>query len=211
MNTNDDLIILIGAGGHAKVVYDTLRCVNPTISVDVRDDNPALTGRRFFECFIATPSVPEVVISRHAHVAIGNNAVRKRLCDRLREKGYSLLTVIHPSASISSCAQISEGVFVAAHAVIGPNAVVGAGAIINHSAVVDHDCIIGGWAHMGPNATLGGSVEVGDGALIGAGAILLPGVKVGVRATVGAGAVVTRVVPDDAVVVGVPAREVEDK
>ncbi len=44
------------------------------------------------------------------------------------------------------------------------------------------------------------------GASIGSGAVILCGVTIGARAMVGAGAVVTRDVPDDAVVVGVPAR-----
>ena len=44
------------------------------------------------------------------------------------------------------------------------------------------------------------------GAAIGSGAVILCGITVGARATIGAGAVVTRDVPDDAVVAGVPAR-----
>jgi len=44
------------------------------------------------------------------------------------------------------------------------------------------------------------------GASIGAGAVILPGVRIGERAMVGAGAVVTRDVPSDVVVVGNPAR-----
>jgi acetyltransferase-like isoleucine patch superfamily enzyme len=48
--------------------------------------------------------------------------------------------------------------------------------------------------------------RVRQGAAIGSGAVILCGVTVGARATVGAGAVVTRDVPDDAVVAGVPAR-----
>ena len=43
-------------------------------------------------------------------------------------------------------------------------------------------------------------------ASIGSGAVILCGVTVGARALVGAGAVVTRDVPDDAIVAGVPAR-----
>lgn len=43
-------------------------------------------------------------------------------------------------------------------------------------------------------------------AWIGAGAMILPGVTVGENAIVGAGSVVTKDVPDDAVVAGTPAR-----
>jgi len=49
-------------------------------------------------------------------------------------------------------------------------------------------------------------VTIGEDVWIGGGAIILAGVKIGARAIVGAGSVVTRDVPDDAVVVGNPAR-----
>jgi acetyltransferase-like isoleucine patch superfamily enzyme len=49
-------------------------------------------------------------------------------------------------------------------------------------------------------------VTVRRGADIGTSAVLLPGVTVGENAIVGAGAVVTKDVPDNAIVAGVPAR-----
>lgn len=51
-----------------------------------------------------------------------------------------------------------------------------------------------------------GPITIKDGAWIGAGAIVLPNVTVGRKAIVGAGAVVTRDVPDYAIVAGNPAR-----
>lgn len=52
-----------------------------------------------------------------------------------------------------------------------------------------------------------GEIFIDDDAYVGAGAIVLCGVKIGKKAIVGAGAVVTKDVPDGAVVVGVPARK----
>jgi acetyltransferase-like isoleucine patch superfamily enzyme len=52
-------------------------------------------------------------------------------------------------------------------------------------------------------------VEIGDGAFLGEGCVILKGVRVGRRAVVAANAVVTRDVPDFAVVAGVPARVVK--
>jgi acetyltransferase-like isoleucine patch superfamily enzyme len=48
--------------------------------------------------------------------------------------------------------------------------------------------------------------RIRKGASIGSGVVILCGVTIGERALVGAGAVVTKDVPDDAVVAGVPAR-----
>lgn len=52
----------------------------------------------------------------------------------------------------------------------------------------------------------GGDIIIEDDAWIGAGSIILPGITIGRCAVVGAGAIVTRNVPDKAIVVGNPAR-----
>jgi UDP-2-acetamido-3-amino-2,3-dideoxy-glucuronate N-acetyltransferase len=68
-----------------------------------------------------------------------------------------------------------------------------------------------------PRATAGGALQteadweviptvIKKGASIGSGAIIMCGITIGERALIGAGAVVTRNVPADAVVAGVPAR-----
>ena len=48
-------------------------------------------------------------------------------------------------------------------------------------------------------------VRIGDNCWIGAGAIILPGVEIGNGCVVAAGSVVTRDVPDNVMVAGVPA------
>jgi acetyltransferase-like isoleucine patch superfamily enzyme len=54
------------------------------------------------------------------------------------------------------------------------------------------------------------SILIKKNAWIGAGAIILPGVTVGENSVVAAGAVVTKDVPDNVVVAGVPAKFVKD-
>lgn len=207
-----DRLILVGAGGHARVVFDAARAAQPKAEIEVRDDRPRPTESVFGDCPILTPSWPgEGVNGKRVHVAIGDREARQRLAELWVAGGATLVEICHPRAIVSGTARLEAGAFVAANAVVGPAATVGRGAIVNHAAVVDHDCRIGDWCHVAPGAILGGEVVVGAGALVGAGAVVLPGVQIGAGAKIGAGAVVTRTVAAGAVVVGVPARGVSSR
>jgi sugar O-acyltransferase (sialic acid O-acetyltransferase NeuD family) len=195
---------ILGAGGHAKVVLDACRRAFPGAKLMVRDDDAAKEGRALLGVPIESPIGRAVAGS--CHVAIGDNAARRRLGEAVLREGGSLIAVVHPGAHVSDGATIGAGAFVAAAAVIAPLARVGRCAIVNHGAVVDHDCEVGDWTHVAPGAVLGGAVHVGEECLIGSGAVVLPGVRLGDRTTVGSGAVVTRDVPSGRTVLGVPAR-----
>lgn len=67
------------------------------------------------------------------------------------------------------------------------------------------------FVHISPNAALAGNILVKKGAHIGIGANIIQGITIGENAVVGAGAVVLNDVPDQAVVVGSPARVIGNK
>jgi sugar O-acyltransferase (sialic acid O-acetyltransferase NeuD family) len=201
-----ELLTLLGAGGHAKVVCDAVLTAGIAVRVEVKDDDVRLAGAELLGLRILVPIGPLEVLGQNVHVAIGNNRARADLSQRLCAATRQLTTIMHPHATLSVRCEVADGTFVAAHAVVGPGATVGKCAIINHGAIIDHDSRVGAWAHIAPNAILGGGVQVGEGTLIGAGAAVLPGVSVGKWATVGAGAVVTTPVPDGETVIGIPAR-----
>jgi sugar O-acyltransferase (sialic acid O-acetyltransferase NeuD family) len=200
-------IILIGAGGHARVVLDTLLLsgVAPE-RIAVRD---ARAGGSVLMLTATAPEIDASMAGAAFHIAIGNAEVRERLFAAAIEAGGTPLTIVHPRATVSPFATLERGSFVAASAVVAPGASVGEGVIVNHGAIVDHDCAVGDFAHIAPNATLGGAARVGARSLIGAGAAVLPAVAIGMDTIVGAGSVVTLGIAGGTWI-GAPARRVKD-
>ena len=201
-------IWLYGAGGHALVVADVLIAMGQTVR-GIFDDDPALSGTR------EHPILPGLEIGGREQfesldglllISVGNNRTRQQLAG---DFPVEFTSAIHPSAQISPSATIGVGSVVFHGAIVQANVRVGRHVIINTAACVDHDCQVGDFAHIAPNVTLCGDVTIGEGALIGAGAVVIPGLRIGAWSIVGAGSVVVRDVPDQATVVGNPAREMQ--
>ena len=204
-------VILLGAGGHARVGLDSLQEAGTEVLGIL--DRKLAPGT----VFLGVQVLGSDEAIRHYDSAqvrlvngigsVGDDSLRRRLFDRFREQGFSFATVVHPRACVSRHAELDEGVQILAGAVVSAGAVLGKNAIINTRASVDHDCILGAHVHIAPGATLSGGVTVGTGSHIGTGAAVIQGIAVGKQALVGAGSVVIRNVPDGGKVCGVPARE----
>ena len=202
-----EVVHVLGAGGHCRVVIDALLCCGWLPSaIRVRDDRAVLAGSRLLGCVVYSPTRPGIPLSGKVHAAVGAGAIRESLLASSGLERTDWLVVLHPRASVAASATVGEGSFVAAQAVVGPCSRIGVGTIVNHGAVVDHDCRVGEFCHVAPVASLGGGVHIGRGVLIGAGARILPEVTIGDGAIIGAGAVVVANVPPGQTWQGVPAR-----
>ena len=202
-------IFLFGASGHAKVVIDAIERVNQYHIVGLFDDalerrGAALLGYTVLggrEELLARRDMADGTV-----VSIGANNARARVAAWLAECGISLISVVHPNASIAREVMIGPGSVVMAGCVINSGSQVGCNVIINTGATVDHDCLIGDGAHIAPGCHLCGGVSVGDGVFIGAGTTVIPGIRIGAGAVIGAGSTVLHDVPDGAHVAGSPCR-----
>ncbi len=133
-------------------------------------------------------------------------------------------------------AQVREGAVLGADCIVGrgayvgPGVEIGEGSKLQNYALVYEPARLARGVFIGPAAVLTNDeypraitpegqlksaddwdavgVEIGEGASIGARAVCIAPVRVGAWALVAAGAVVTKDVPDFALVVGVPARRI---
>lgn len=207
-------VIILGAGGHAKVLIDTLLAASAVIAGIVAP-NPTLAGTKILGVpllggdDVVTEYPPSEILLVNGLGSIGLPANRQQLFQRFKEMGYKFATVIHPSAVIASSVVLCEGAQIMAGVVIQPGTHIGINSIINTRASVDHDCIIGDHVHIAPGVTLSGGIKVGACSHIGTGATVIQGISVGAQSIIGAGSVVLQDVAPRITVVGVPAKRVK--
>lgn len=191
-------LVLLGAGGHARVLAALARAAgHPILGVcdpvlaandltcweglDVLGDDHALDQ--------LAPDRVKLMLGV-GQLTSGN--LREKLYATWRARGYTFPVLVHPTAWVAPGVMLSDGVQVMAGVIIQPGCEIGENSIINTRASLDHDCKIGRDVHVAPGATLCGSVTVEDGAFIGAGATVIQGLRVGERAVVGAGVTLVR-------------------
>jgi len=197
----DNHLNIIGTGGHAKVVVDIAKQSNHVIDA-FYDDNTQTHKNKFIDFNIIRPI--NKLTNATAIVAIGNNKIRKEICNRVSNINWK--TLIHNATIISESVIIGDGSLIVAGAILQTCTIIGKHCIVNTNASIDHDCVIDDFVHISPSATLCGNVAIGEGTHIGAGATIIPNITIGKWCVIGAGAVITKDVPDYSLVIGVPGK-----
>lgn len=205
-------LIVIGGGGHCRVLLDALRLSGREI-LGICDKDPSRFGGRIMGIPILGTDDEiyrfgcDAVALVNGIGSAGSTVLRATTFRTFRCLGYRFATVIHPTAIIASDVTIDEGVQVMAGAIVQTGARVGMNSIINTRASIDHDCVIGTDVHLAPAVTLSGGVTVGNGVHIGTAATVIQGIDIGHDSIIGAGSVVLRDVGAGVTVFGVPARQ----
>lgn len=207
-------LLILGAGGHSKVIVDTVKSLYGSCSFAFLDDRFGDVSSSSTS-FLGYPIIGNLACSfdhsvssayHTALVGIGDPLVRLDWIYKLLSIGYNVPSVCHPSAYVSSSSSLGSGSVVFAQAVLQPYAVCGAGVILNTACSVDHDSRLGDGVHIAPGAHIAADVLIGNRSWIGIGSSVRNGVSIGTDVTIGAGAAVVSDIPSNVIAIGVPAR-----
>ncbi|KQL46517.1 sugar acetyltransferase [Brevibacillus choshinensis] len=206
-------IIVLGGGGHSKVIMNTLLMTSCNVKGFTTPDTLDQIDSIYGIIRLGTDDVVRSIDPTQYKLvngigSVGYPGIRKDIFYSFKNIGFHFENVIHPSVILPKDTVLLEGVQLMAGVIIQPGCNIGANTIINTRATIEHDCRIGDNVHVAPGAVICGDVTIGDNVHIGAGAIVIQGVRIGKNSVIGAGSVVIRNVAEGVKVVGVPAEEV---
>ena len=202
-------VVIVGAGGHGRVVLDILRAMRRHVAGFLDDGRPPsglVNGAPVLDGGSAPLASREFLARHDVIVAIGDNAARRRLAETVLGNGGTLATAVHPACVVSPTAAVGEGTVIVPGAVVNANARIGRFCIVNTGATIGHDVVLEDGAQVAPGANMGGGSRCGADAFVAIGAVVVPKVRIGAGAVLGAGATAVRDIPPGAVALGTPAR-----
>lgn len=206
-------IIVIGSGGHAKSLIDSIERIG---AYDIKgmvslEQSDTYKDYRVIGNDNDLEKLFQGGINRAAIGIgyLGEGDLRERLVSKLHTIGFDLPAIVDPTAVMASDVQIADGVFIGKGAIINSNVQIGECSIINSGSIVEHDVTVGSFCHVAPGSVLCGDVSLGKASFVGATAVLKQGVKVGERSVIGAGAVTLSSIPSGEVWIGNPAKKME--
>ena len=209
-------IVLIGGGGHCKVVISILKKLDNFEIAGIVDINKAGSLISGIKIIGTDDDLKDIYKSgiNNALITVGSikdNTKRYRLFNIAREIGYNFPIIISPEAIVDKSVKIDEGTVIMPGSIINIDSSIGKNCIINTGAIIEHDCKIGDNCHITPGVHISGAVNIGELSFIGIGATIIQGIKIGKNITIGAGSVVIKDIPDNVIALGNPAKIIKSK
>lgn len=211
-------VLLLGAGGHCKVIVDAIKSWHGDFNIIGVTDNDET---KFEQTVLGIPIIGNDGIIwdlfecglRKVFISIGmvkNYHPRNKIYHKISDMGFELVNVIHGTSIISKTVTIGKGNAILAGSILNTEVKIGDNCIVNSGSIIEHECIIGNNVHIAPGVSISGQVSIEDNCMIGVGASLIQGVRIGEGSIVGAGSVVTKDIPPNCVAVGAPAKVIRE-
>ncbi|XMB66890.1 acetyltransferase [Mycoplasmatota bacterium zrk1] len=199
-------LLVLGAGGHGKVVAEAAYLSKDWEEISFLDNDESKSRPDWYQVIGKLEDYASFKDEyNYAFVALGDNNLRMKYIKRLKDSGYKIPILIHPSAVVSENTKIGEGTMICVNSVINTGTVIGQGCIINTSSTVDHGCKIGDGVHISPGVNIGGTVTINNYSWVCIGATVSNNIRLGNHSIIAAGSVVLKDVESDVLVGGIPA------
>lgn len=208
-------IVIIGAGGHARVIFEILsynRNIEVFAFIDnvIRGSDERIMGIPVLGDHSVLPKLFKSDIMG-AIIGVGDNNIRKAHFEKIKNMGVELINAIHYTAHIAHSVKIGKGVAIVTGATIATGVKIGNNVIVNTGAIIEHEDILEDHVHIAPGTVLAGRVTVKEGTFIGAGSVVKEYVVIGENTIIGAGSIVLENIPDNVVAVGAPAKVIKNR
>lgn len=203
-------MVVLGAGGHSLEVLDVLQQSGLAQNLYFYDDvNPESVLFRGYPVLKSEIELKKIYPNEFDFcIGIGNPIGRKKLFDKFTSIGGNLVSIVSKSAVIPQGLSV-KNYDIMPLCYLGPETNIGFGTLLNSGSQIHHEVTIGQFAEISPRALLLGKVKIGDFCSLGGNCTILPKVVLGNNVIVGAGSVVTKNMPDNVTVLGVPAKIVD--
>jgi len=200
-------LIIIGAGGHARIVIDTAILLHYNIEGIIDINYRGLIERILGYPVIGSMNMIDEFDPKkyEIFIAIGDNKIRKEHFDWVKDRNFNIPKIINPRAIISNNAQIEEGTLVNAGAIINCCVKINCNVIVNTGSIIDHETIIGSNTHIAPGVKIAGRCKIGSNTFVGIGAVIKDNIEIGDNCIIGAGSVVVNHIESNVIAYGVPA------
>lgn len=142
---------------------------------------------------------------RFVNLITGSAVTRYETSRDIIRRGGLLENFLHPSVDLDMV-QLGFGNYIQEAVILQAGVVIGDNSSLHMGAKVGHETVIGSSTFIAHEVSISGCCVIGDGVFVGTNATILPRIRIGNFAMIGAGAVVTKDVPDGAVIAGNPGR-----
>lgn len=154
-------LLIVGAGGLGRTVAKSAQMSGRYIKIAFLDDSPTEEKSKQHHIIGSTHDAKRFINEfNYAIPAFGSNEKRYELMQYLKDCGYKIPRIIHPTAYISPTATIGEGAIIRPMAGISREVVIEECCLINMGAMIDHDCHIGQCTHIPMGAVVRGGIHV---------------------------------------------------
>lgn len=206
-------IILLGIGGHAHSVVDSIEQSGKYHIAGFldREEQKDIWYKEYK--VIGTDDMLQVFYEqgiRNAFVTVGYMGmgnIRQKLYTRIKEIGFQIPNIVDNTAIVAKNVLLGEGNFIGKRVIVNAGAQIGNMCILNSASVIEHDCRVGDFSHIAVGSVLCGGVRVGKSTLIGANSVIIQEVLIGNEVVIGAGSTIIKNVADNMVKYGKIERE----